>query len=138
MKRLLLPGLILLFLISLSACNKNNRAIRKLDGKWNVIQSTVVGLGDLEPDRIFEFERCKLNQDDYCEFSVHDFDVNTVQGGLFRVSNSGSKLELFWSDGLDYEFQEFDIERLNRRTAILYDSDAPYGRYSYVKLRSIR
>ncbi len=131
-----LPTL-LIGLFSVSSCHKRQRTVNRLEGKWNVIEATLSGSGEQDPDLIFEFERCEVNQHDFCEFGVYDFAMDAVQNGLYSVENNDS-LALMWSDGFTYECQTFRLERLNWRTLILTDSDAPNGQYSRIQLRFVK
>ena len=52
-------GLIFMSTLLLFACSKQQRTVNKLEGKWNIVDATLAGSGNADPDMIFEFERCK-------------------------------------------------------------------------------
>lgn len=131
-------GLIFMSTLLLFACSKQQRTVNKLEGKWNIVDATLAGSGNADPDMIFEFERCKVNQNDYCEFGLYDFAFDEVRKGLYSINKDDSKAEIIWSNGWDYEYQEFRLDRLNWRTLILIDDNASNGQYSRIKLRSVK
>jgi len=72
----------LFLLFVLGACSKNQRQVRKIDGKWNVMEADIQGYGETDPDIIYEFEFCRLRQDEFCDFSIHNFDTDDIRTGI--------------------------------------------------------
>ncbi|NQY67240.1 MAG: hypothetical protein HRT72_05905 [Flavobacteriales bacterium] len=134
MKTTLLLALTLLILIS---CNKNQRQVIKIDGKWNVKSADMVGLGTIDPDVIYEFEYCKLKKDGFCEFSIHNFDTDDITSGIYSISENGMKLNLSISDGFGFELRVYDIIKISNRKLILANSNAGLGEFSRIELRSV-
>ena len=132
---------ILAFLIAstflLSACNKNQRTVKRIDGKWNVIEANVVGVGQLDPDIIYEFEFCQLKNSDFCDFSVHNFDTDDVRSGVYTIDDLGTSLVVAISDGFGAEYYEYKIERLSARKLILHNNLATNGQMSRIVLRKV-
>mgnify|MGYP000356439358 CR=1 FL=1 len=48
MKTLL--SFLILFLLIASSCSKNQRKVKRIDGKWNVVDATIQGFGNADPD----------------------------------------------------------------------------------------
>ena len=71
----------------LFSCNKNQRQVIKVDGKWNVKSAEMVGIGTLNPDVIYEFEYGKLKQDGFYEFPVRKLDMDVITSGIFNGKN---------------------------------------------------
>ncbi|MFT6503931.1 MAG: hypothetical protein ACJASQ_004069 [Crocinitomicaceae bacterium] len=134
MKTTLLFALTLLILFS---CNKNQRQVIKIDGKWNVKSAEMVGNGTLDPDVIYEFEYCKLKQDGFCEFSIHNFDTDVITSGIYSISENGNKLNLSITDGFGLETRVYDIIKISNRKLILVNSNAPFGEFSRIELRAV-
>lgn len=120
-----------------SSCNKNQRTVKRIDGKWNVIEANVVGIGEMDPDIIYEFEFCKLKHNDFCDFSMHNFDTDDVQTGVYSIDDFGTTLNVTISDGFGVEYQEFKIERLSTRKMILHNNAATNGQMSRIVLKKV-
>ena len=112
-----LPIVILLLLVT-SSCNKNQRTVNRIDGKWNVIEADIQGYGEADPDVIYEFEYGKLKHDEFCDFSVHNFATNDITTGIYTVDDHGTTLAMTISDGFGFEYREYSIERLSCRRLI--------------------
>lgn len=103
MKRILMIAAIALIAV---ACNKNQAAVKKLDGTWNItsMTSTVDGLqieliGLAIESGTMSFEGCKLKDDEFCNMTV-TLKASALFGGLsstdtylYAVTDDGTKLQ---------------------------------------------
>ena len=133
----LLPFLIACALV-VTACSKNQRKVNRIDGKWNVVDAFIQGFGQADPDVIYEFESCRLRQDDFCDFSVHNFETDDVRTGVYRISNRGTTLELTVSSGFGFEYREYTIVKLTPWRMILESNNVPNGEFSRLVLRRVK
>jgi len=133
----LLPFLILFLLIA-SSCSKNQRKVNRIDGKWNVVDADIQGFGNADPDVIYEFEYCKLRQDEFCDFSVHNFETDDLSTGIYRINNKGTTLEMTVSNGFGFEYREYTIVRLTPWKMVLETNNAPIGEFSRLVLRKVK
>lgn len=134
MKSLLL---IALGLLLFSACNKNQRQIVKLDGKWNVTSARIQGYGQSNPDLIYEFEYCKMKNEEFCDFAIHSFETNEVNQGVYSVINKGHTLSMTVSSAFGYEYREYDIIKLSNRKLILRNLNVQNGELSEIELKAV-
>jgi hypothetical protein len=85
------------------ACNKNQAAVKKLDGTWKATSFTYtedgVTLDLLESGFItsvtYTFDNCKLKDDEFCNLTttiVSDFGTDT-EADLYNVTNDGETLQ---------------------------------------------
>lgn len=136
MKRLLLVSFGLALL--LASCNKNQRQVKRIDGKWNVVEATIQGYGTSDPDIIYEFEFCRLKKDDFCEFSVHNFSTDEVRSGIYSIDDDGKTLTMTISDGFGFSYREYTIVRSSFGKLILENDDVPNGEFSRIVLKDVR
>jgi hypothetical protein len=135
MKTILYAGALL---ILLSACNKDQRAVIKLDGKWNVVNALVQGYGETNPDLVYEFEYCKLRHSDFCDFAVHNFETNEVSTGVYTVSDDGRTVALSVSSPFGFTYREYNVIKLSNRRLILEDYTVPTGELARIELKAVR
>ncbi|MCG8577000.1 MAG: hypothetical protein MI810_19120 [Flavobacteriales bacterium] len=104
MKRILMIAAIALVAV---ACNKNQQAVKKLEGTWDITKlefeqdlfgtPITVDLVDLGGSGSMTFDGCKLKKDEWCNVSttlhdpIQDTTITTVS--LYRVTNDGTVLE---------------------------------------------
>jgi hypothetical protein len=124
--------------IVIISCSKGQRTANKMEGKWNVVSADLVGLGEIDPDLIFEFDFCKVHKNELCEFTLHDFDTDYLYYGSYSLSENGNNLILSSGFGLGMNFEVYEIEKLNSRRLILTDDDALYGSYRRIELKYVR
>jgi hypothetical protein len=87
----------------LVACNKNQKIVKQLDGKWNATTYSYTWDGEtedlLEGDEstlTWDIDNCKLKDDEFCNISS----MQTFTGGSYseefeyRVAGNGTSLEL--------------------------------------------
>ncbi|MFK8039524.1 MAG: lipocalin family protein [Crocinitomicaceae bacterium] len=99
MKRI---GVIICLALLLFACNKNQKVVKTLDGKWDATSYTVSEDG-LSLDFIqfgfnvqMDFENCKLKDQETCgiDLSITNFDGKTDYVGNYKVTNEGRSLHI--------------------------------------------
>lgn len=131
--------LLLFFILSLGilACQKEQRLVNRMEGKWTVRSAELPGFGTIEPDIVFDFDWCKTRFDEFCDYSLHDFNLNYTIFGSFQISDNGNKLVLSWADFGQPYFETFDIERLNNRWLILTNNNPNSNYYQRLELRHI-
>lgn len=120
-----------------TACNKNQRRVVKLDGKWNVISATIEGYGESNPDLMYEFEYCKLKHNDLCDFAIHNFETNEVTEGLYEVKDQGNTISMTVSSAFGFSYREYDVIKLSNRKLILQNHNAPNGELSRIELKAV-
>lgn len=103
MKKVLLIAIIAIVAV---ACNKNQSAVKKLDGTWKATSFAVTDSAGVTVDYIsfievsFQFDGCKLKKDEYCNMStttttnIFGITSSTTQSDLFRVIDDGTTLEI--------------------------------------------
>lgn len=124
--------LIPLFIIGLITinCNKNQKAVRRLSGQWkstNIFETIGNNATDLSSQGVsytFDFNKCKLNKDEYCNYSVTK---NTPLNGttesitnkrFYKVSDDGKIMET--TDNLNNgSITIYNIVELKKKNAIL-------------------
>jgi len=91
-------------IFTLTSCNKNQIAVKKLNGKWNATKilesngNTVTDLITQGVNATFNFNKCTLKKEDYCEYSLTTVTTtgsssNTVtENGFYKVTEDGSKM----------------------------------------------
>jgi len=109
-----------------TACNKNQNAVKKLDGNWKATRYEVRSNGKtsdyLEIGLSFNyyFDNCKLKQNQYCQLTIdmtNDF-TTTTDIKLYRVTNYGKALEFI--DPLDNNnITRYTIQKLSSQTVKL-------------------
>ena len=129
--------LLCLLLVFISSCNKNQRRVNKISGKWNVVSADIAGYGTADPDLIYEFEYCKMKNDEFCEFSVHNFDTDEIITGAYRIVDTGTKLGMTISSGFGFEYVEYDIVKSTNRKLILENLNVSVGQLSRIEMRRV-
>ncbi|MFD1552068.1 hypothetical protein DNU06_00780 [Putridiphycobacter roseus] len=118
MKKTILMLLIAIAMVSV-ACNKDQNAVKKLDGKWLVktIDGSVVG--DDEAFTI-RFDNCKLKKDEYCTAYQAAVNDTTAFDLTYKVQSEGTVLILRVEDE-DGEFEDISntIDELSKDELIL-------------------
>jgi hypothetical protein len=101
MKQIVMIAVIALIAVS---CNKNQKAVKKLDGSWNATEFTVTTTGitidafalDLFTSLNYSFDGCKLKKDEFCNVTitiVADGETDT-DIGLYTVIDDGVTLQI--------------------------------------------
>jgi len=114
MKKILMIALIAIAAIS---CNKDQKAVKKLDGEWKATKfidadEPAVNYAAVIDIRVI-FTECELKDDDYCTMTTKvTFDGDTqTETGLFKVSGDGTTMEFKGSDGT---IETFEITELSK------------------------
>lgn len=129
MKRVLMIAAIALIAV---ACNKNQSAVKKLDGTWKATEYNYTEDGatvDLMEEGVitdvtYIFDGCKLKDDEFCNVTVT---VGTVFGSgtesdLYRVTNDGETLETK-DDASSETINTVTIDELTNKTLIMISED---------------
>lgn len=135
--KILLP-LLLVAVLALSACSRNQRKVNRIDGKWNVVNADINGYGNADPDVIYEFEFCKLRHEDWCDFSIHNFDTDNLRTGIYTIDNRGTTLSMTISNGFGFEYREYQIVKMSPWRMVLETDDATIGELSRIVLRKVK
>ena len=97
MKKLLMIALIAITAI---ACNKNQSAVKKLDGEWKATKLIFSNKPTINYATVFDyrliFNVCDLKDNEYCSMTTKitfDTDVET-ETGFFKVTSDGTVLIL--------------------------------------------
>ena len=129
---------IIVALIVLVGCSKEQRVVNRLEGKWTVLRAEIVNFGDVEPNMVFQFEYCKQRKQDFCDYSVHDFDQDQTINGSYNVSDDGESILVSSMNGWNNTFTEFQNERLGINRVNLVNYDAWTGEYRRLELKRIQ
>jgi hypothetical protein len=102
MKKLKFIGIFIMLAV-FTSCNKNQSAIRKLDGDWQMVESTATNgqssttvTYTSQNASTYDFDDCKLKKDEYCNVSITQkiFGVSVSLNHQYRVTDDGKTLEL--------------------------------------------
>lgn len=132
----LIPTLILA-LVVLGSCSKEQRIVNRMQGKWTVTEVEVANSGTFEPNMVFQFDYCKMRTTDFCDYSLHDFDQDATTNGTYAIGERGESVLLSSLSGWGINFDEFEIEKLNSRRLRLVNYDAENGEFRRFELKSI-
>lgn len=128
---------LILGLIILASCTKEQRIVNRMEGKWTVLEAEISNTGTFEPNMVFQFDYCKQRKQDFCDYSLHDFDQDFTVNGTYAIGNNGESVILSSLSGWGNNFEEFEIEKLNSRRLRLVNYDAENGEYRRFELKSI-
>ena len=126
--------ILLLIIISIS-CNKNQKAVRKLDGKWELestevstpsSQGSVVSMPNEGSRQVYEFNSCKDIYNKYCTSSyiTYELDENgneiteSIELAVFKIIGDGNRIEMK-SNSSDIQSITLIITELNKDDLIL-------------------
>jgi hypothetical protein len=123
-----------LFLFSLAAmlifasCNKDQQAVKMLDGTWEV--STVNGFpvpSNSEVYHKYTFSNCTLKDDEYCDVKFQN--NNETSNFLYKVSEKGTKLT-FKSGTEEVSFTIVELEKDKLVTTGQFEGNTVTFRYN--------
>lgn len=126
----LLLGFVLL------SCSKEQRTVNKLSGSWEVRSATITGVGELDTDQIFDFEKCRIRKNNYCSFTLVDRDNQETTYGSYLINETGDEVTLVFTEGLTTDIHIFAIEKVNWRKLILVNKEPQNGSFERFELRS--
>ncbi|MCJ8291823.1 MAG: hypothetical protein HRT58_18675 [Crocinitomicaceae bacterium] len=129
---------LILGLFMLNSCSKEQRIVNQIQGKWTVIEAEISNIGTFEPNMVFQFEYCKQNKTDFCDYSFHDFDQDMTVNGTYAIGDNGESVILSSLTGWGNNFEEFEIEKLNSRKLRLVNYNAETGEYRRFELKAIQ
>jgi hypothetical protein len=90
--------------LTLTSCDKNQKAVKKLSGEWSatkILESNGNTVTDLKTQGVsatYKFNKCKLKNDEYCEYSLTKTTTtgsitNTqTENGFYKVTEDGTKM----------------------------------------------
>ncbi|MFK7787556.1 MAG: hypothetical protein AB8B56_20705 [Crocinitomicaceae bacterium] len=128
---------LIISLIVLGSCTKEQRIVNRMQGKWTVTKAEIANAGTFEPNMVFQFDYCKMRTTDFCDYSLHDFDQDVIINGTYAIGQNGESVLLSSLNGWGINFEEFEIEKLNSRKLRLVNYDANNGEYRQFDLRCI-
>lgn len=123
--------------ILLSACSKEQRTVNKLGGLWEVRSATISNFGEVDSEQQFEFEKCRIRKNNYCDFTLVDRDNNEVTYGTYLINDEGSEVTMVFTEGLTVTTHTFIINKINWRKLILTNKFPNPGTFERFELRSI-
>lgn len=124
-------------IVILSSCSKEQRIVNRMQGKWTVTEVEIANNGTFEPNIVFQFDYCKQNKTDFCDFSMHDFNQDATVSGTYAIGDNGESVVMSSLSGWSANFEEFEIEKLNSRKLRLVNYSAETGEYRRFELRAI-
>jgi len=89
--RKLIFAAVAVFAIGLVACNKDQKAVKTLEGDWEEVSVD----GTAVPDSLkgtLHFDFCKLNKDEWCTANYTDSDGTSSGNYEYKVSEKGTVL----------------------------------------------
>ncbi len=115
---LMLSTLMLMFVVA--SCNKNQTAVKKLDGTW---QLTHQNGNPVDADEITKmtFTKCKLKKDEYCQmsFSYTALGQTFSASAQFLVMDDGNTLEYKYTSAGQTSIERLKIKELTKSKLIL-------------------
>jgi hypothetical protein len=110
MKNFFLGGLVILLLATSVACNKDQRAVRRLSGEWKVVSAAGFAISENSDDfHTLKFSNCRLRSEEFCDVTISDNEGSeTIR---YKVTDDGSTL--VYKDN-DNEKQSLEIVTLER------------------------
>jgi hypothetical protein len=126
--RILLMSMLLAFAVV--SCNKDQRAVKRLDGKWKLSKYN----GQTVPEAqaaVLTFSSCKLKTDEVCDVTLQT--GSQVQSYKYLVKNDGTTLVTKNAAGTVI-LQELTIEILDKTNLKLsYTEDGEQETMEYIK-----
>ena len=131
MRKILVITAVILIAVS---CDKDQRAVKKLDGRWDATKMLVGDEGGKSVDIIalgstveYVFDGCELVDNEFCDVSVStttligtDTLVPTeIIEGKFKISGNGSIMTITDTEKTDSTYRTFEILELKKKTCSL-------------------
>ncbi len=100
MKNLLIFSFLLLLSLSVVSCNKDQAAVKKLDGDWRATRLVLTingaeAFSDVPTNNpVYTFESCKLKKEEWCGGMIQGVEnsVPTLTPIFYKVSDDGETL----------------------------------------------
>ena len=119
-----------LCLIVFAACNKDKQAVKQLDGTWEAESVFLkVEFGEFKgsvdllqldstASATFEFNECKMKNDNYCNGSLRlvQVDSTIADDFLFKVVDDGTTIETL----VDGDKNEISLDELSKTDCTLH------------------
>jgi hypothetical protein len=126
--RILLTSILLAFAVV--SFNKDQRAVKRLDGKWKLTKYNNQAVPEAQA-AVITFTSCKLKTDELCDVSVTT--GSQTQSYKYLVKNEGKTIIVKDNTGA-FILQEMTIETLDKTTLVLkYTEDGEQVTNEYVK-----
>jgi hypothetical protein len=123
--------------ILISACSKEQRTANKLSGVWEVRSAVITNLGEVNSEQQFEFEKCRIRKNNYCDFTLVDRNNNEITYGSYLINEEGDEVTMVFTEGLTITTHTFIIDKVNWRKLILTNKHPNPGTFERFELRSI-
>lgn len=123
--------------ILFTACSKEQRTVNKLSGLWEVRSATITNFGEVDSEQQFEFEKCRIRKNNYCDFTLVDRDNNEITYGTYLINDEGNEVTMVFTEGLTVTTHTFIIDKVNWRKLILTNKYPNPGTFERFELRSI-
>lgn len=138
MKKLIMLAAITMVAVS---CTKEQRSVNKLEGTWKLDKieenDGSVTVTDDDPNGEITFNKCKLADEEFCDYSSsvsYEFNGNTyefAESAEYRVQDDEVQVR---EDAQDTSYDVLVIEELKRKELILrQDDEDGYTKLYYSK-----
>jgi hypothetical protein len=116
---------VLATLFIVASCNKDQRAVKNLEGKWLLVKQNGQTVPADETTTI-TFSNCKLKKDEYCnvlvEFKDATLAINESYNASYKVMDDGETLELKVTFDGQSSIQRMRIRELDGNKLILEET----------------
>ncbi|MBD3638605.1 MAG: hypothetical protein HUJ25_14725 [Crocinitomicaceae bacterium] len=102
MKKIVFMTLALVGLVMIS-CNKDQSAVKKLDGTWKSVEQDGSAIADSN-QVTYTFMNCKLKTDEYCD-ATGKYSDGTTENFEYKVSGDGTIMSWKTDDGQGNTFE---------------------------------
>lgn len=114
----MLSTLMLMFVVA--SCNKNQAAVKKLDGTW---QLTHENGQPVDADDIVKltFTKCKLAKDEYCTltFTTIFLGQTFTSSAMYLVMDKGETMEIKYTSQGQTSIDRFKIKELTKSKLVI-------------------
>ncbi|MFD1552069.1 hypothetical protein DNU06_00775 [Putridiphycobacter roseus] len=115
MKKTLIVMMSFAFVFTIASCNKNQKAVKNLDGSWKLVKVNGEAVEEDEA-ATYDFDNCKLKSEEYCDLTITE--DGSVETATYKVTDDGEKLVLRADvGGVAFEL-ESEITELTSTTLI--------------------
>jgi hypothetical protein len=124
MKRMFIFSVLAMFFV-VASCNKDQRAVKNLEGKWLLVKENGQNVSATDT-RTITFTNCKLKKDEYCNVLVElkdsEFDTNETFNADYKVMDDGETLEFKVSFDGQVSITKFRIRELDGSKLVLEET----------------
>lgn len=121
MKKLIVSAVIIGAVV-FSACNKNQAAVKKLEGDWETVSEDGTTIPESERSTV-NFEKCKLKKDTWCKTTSTDPDGTSYESD-YRIMDDGLTFQNSISDtskGFSFTLSGTILELTKDRFEVEFD-----------------